>query len=59
MLEDRKFASKKTITAAAELLTSDDFFIARRAYEHLRRQELDADTANKVTAFGERYRDRL
>jgi hypothetical protein len=59
MLEERKFASKTTISDVAALLESDDFFIARRAYEHLLKQDLDADTENRVKAFGERNRDRL
>jgi len=59
MLEERKFASKKTISDVATLLDSDDFFIARRAYEHLAKQALDADTKNKVNTFRERNRDRL
>ncbi len=59
MLEERKFASEKTISDVAALLESDDFFIARRAYEHLAKQDLDVDTGNKVNAFRERNRDRL
>ena len=59
MLEERKFASEKTISDVAALLDSDDFFIARRAYEHLLKQDLDADTGSKVNAFGERNRGRL
>ncbi|MEE8452091.1 MAG: hypothetical protein V3R99_09260 [Thermoguttaceae bacterium] len=59
MLEERKFASKKTISDVAALLDNDDFFIARRAYEHLAKQDLDADTGSKFNAFRERNRDRL
>ncbi len=59
MLEERKFASEKTISDVAALLESDDFFIARRAYEHLAKQDLDVDTGNKVNAFRERNHDRL
>jgi hypothetical protein len=59
MLEERKFASEKTIFDVAALLESDDFFIARRAYEHLAKQDLDVDTGNKVNAFRERNRSRL
>jgi hypothetical protein len=58
-LEERKFASEKTISDVAALLDNDDFFIARRAYEHLAKQDLDAETGNKVNAFRERNRDRL
>lgn len=59
LLEERKFTSEKTIADVAALLDSDNFFIARRAYEHLARQDLDADAANKVSAFRKRNRDRL
>ena len=59
MLEERRFASDKTIADVVQLLDSDNFFIARRAYEHLARQELDAPTAKRVGAFRERNQDRL
>jgi hypothetical protein len=59
MLEKRKFASEKTISDVAALLDSDNFFIARRAYEHLVKQDLDADTGERVRAFFQRNRDRL
>ena len=59
MLEERKFTSKKTISDVAALLDSDSFFIARRAYEHLAKQDLDADTGDKVNAFRARYGNRL
>lgn len=59
MLETRNFASTKTIDDVAALLEADNFFIARRAYEHLTRQNLDADTQKRVDAFRERNRDRL
>lgn len=59
MLEERTFASEKTISDVAALLDSDDFFIARRAYAHLVKQDLNADTEDKVNAFRERNRGRL
>jgi hypothetical protein len=59
LLEERTFASEKTISDVAALLDSDDFFIARRACEHLLKQDLDVDTGNKVNAFRERNRSRL
>lgn len=59
MIETRKFASTKTIGDVAALLESDNFFIARRAYEHLTRQKLDADTQKRVDAFRAHNRDRL
>ncbi len=59
MLEARQFASTKTLGDVAALLESEDFFIARRASEHLMRQDLDVDTQNRVNAFRVRNRDRL
>lgn len=59
MLEARQFASTKTLGDVTALLEGDNFFIARRAYEHLIKQELDADTRDRVSAFRERNRDRL
>ncbi|NUQ63696.1 MAG: FAD-dependent oxidoreductase [Pirellulales bacterium] len=59
MLEQRKYASEKTISNVAALLDNGDFFIARRAYEHLCKQHLDAVTQTKADAFRERNRDRL
>jgi hypothetical protein len=59
MLEARQFASTKTLGDVTALLEGDNFFIARRAYEHLIRQDLDADTQNRVDAFRARNRDRL
>lgn len=59
MLEERKFASEKTNAGVAALLENDDFFIARRAYEYLDKQDLDADTEARINAFRERYRERL
>ena len=59
MLEERSFVSEQTISDVAALLESDNFFIARRASEHLLKQDLDADTESKVSAFRERNSDRL
>jgi len=59
ILQERKFASKKAVAGVARLLASDDFFIARRACEHLMALELDAETAGQVAAFRQRFRERL
>lgn len=59
LLEQRNFFSKKTEADVAHLLDKDDFFIARRACEHLMKQDLSAATKEKVNAFRERNRDRL
>jgi len=61
-----------TNTRARELIVQDgrviglraerdgkDFFVARRAYEHLANQDLDADTQEKVDAFHAKNHDRL
>ena len=59
MLEERSCVSEQTISDVATLLDNDNFFIARRASEHLLKQELDADTEDKINAFRERNSDRL
>jgi hypothetical protein len=59
LLEQRKFFSQKTESDVARLLEGDDFFIARRACEHLLKQDLGSETEQKVNEFRERNRDRL
>ena len=58
LLEKREVSA--TVEAnVAGLLDHDNFFIARRAYEHLRKQAAGAGTARRLDAFRERYGDRL
>jgi hypothetical protein len=59
MLEQRKFTSEKTIANVAALLDGDDFFVARRAYEHLAQQKLSASMQAKIDGFREKNHDRL
>jgi hypothetical protein len=59
MLEAREVASDATLRDVAALLDCEDFFIARRAYEHLCKHDLDAEMQSRVAAFGQRHRDRL
>lgn len=59
ILEQRKFVSGKTTAAVAALLDSSDFFVARRACEHLAGQNLPAEVRSRVEAFREQNRDRL
>ncbi|HPM81578.1 MAG TPA: hypothetical protein PLF81_12810 [Candidatus Anammoximicrobium sp.] len=59
LLEERKFFSKKTESDVVRLLNGDDFFIARRASEHLLNQDLSGEVKEKVHAFRQRNRDRL
>ena len=59
MLEQREFASQKTLTDVVALLDGDDFFVARRAYEYLARQDLRADMQSKIDVFREKNGDRL
>jgi hypothetical protein len=59
LLEQRTFFSEKTESDISRLLDGDDFFIARRACEHLMRQELSSETEKKVDEFRKRNRDRL
>lgn len=59
MLEQRKFSSDKTIANVAGLLDGNDFFVARRAYEHLSNQQLSAELQGKLDAFRKKNHDRL
>lgn len=59
LFEQRKYFSKNIEADVAKLLDGDDFFIARRAFEHLVEQSLSDETRKKVDAFREKYRDRL
>jgi len=59
LLEQREFFSPKTEADIARLLDGNDFFIARRACEHLLKQDMGSETKEKVAAFRQRYRDRL
>jgi hypothetical protein len=59
LLEQRKFFSEKTESDVSRLLDGDDFFVARRACEHLMKQDLGSETERKVNTFRERNRDRL
>ncbi|MHB8897837.1 MAG: hypothetical protein ACYC6Y_03720 [Thermoguttaceae bacterium] len=59
ILEQRKFASAATISNVAALLDNSDFFIARRASEHLAAQRLPAQVQARVDAFRQENRDRL
>ncbi len=59
LLEQRKLFSKKTQADVSRLLDNANFFIARRACEHLMKQDLDSATERKVNEFRERNRDRL
>lgn len=59
LLEQRKFFSEKTEADISRLLDGDDFFIARRASEHLMKQDLSSEIQRKVDEFRKRNRDRL
>jgi len=59
LLEQRKFFSEKTESDISRLLDGDDFFIARRACEHLMKQDLSSEIEEKVNDFRKRNRDRL
>ena len=59
MLEQREFTSPAAIANVAALLDSDDFFVARRAYEHLAQQDVGAELQRKIEAFREKNQDRL
>ena len=59
LLEERKYFSGTTESSISQLLSNEDFFKARRAYEYLSKQDLSGETASKVSAFREQNRDRL
>ncbi len=59
LLEKREFFSARVESNVAALLDSPDFFIARRASEHLLKQQLGSETQRKLDAFRQRYRQRL
>jgi hypothetical protein len=59
ILEQRKYTSETTLANVAALLDGDDFFVARRAYEHLSQQKLTASMQSKIDAFREKNHDRL
>jgi hypothetical protein len=59
LLEQREFFSEKTESDVSRLLDGDNFFIARRACEHLMKQDLGSETERKVHEFRERNRHRL
>ncbi len=59
LLDKREFFSEKVEADIARLLDNDNFFIARRASEHLMKQDLSAETKRKLDAFREQNRQRL
>ena len=58
LLEQRE-CSQKVEADVARLLDHENFFIARRAYEHLLKGAPGAATLPKLDAFREKYRGRL
>ena len=58
LLEERECPAKVEANVA-RLLDHENFFIARRAYRHLREQPVGDRTMQKLDAFGERHRHRL
>ena len=59
MLDQRAFFSGQVESDVARLLDNKDFFIARRASEHLMKHQLGAETKRKLDAFRQQYRQRL
>jgi hypothetical protein len=59
MLDQRGFFSTEVESNVVELLGNDNFFIARRAYEHLAKRDVSAETTAVLQAFREKYGDRL
>ena len=59
LLDKREFFSERVESDVAGLLDNPDFFIARRASEHLMKQQLGSETKRKLDAFRQQYRQRL
>ena len=59
LLDNREFFSEQVESDVAGLLDNPDFFIARRASEHLLKQQLGSETKRKLDAFRQQYRQRL
>jgi hypothetical protein len=59
LLDAKGFCSERAETYVAGLLDHENFFIARRASEHLSRQTLGEATKQRLEAFREKHRDRL
>jgi len=59
LLDAKGFFSGRVEADVAGLLDHREFFIARRASEHLMKQQLAADTKRKLDAFRDQHRQRL
>ncbi len=59
LLLEKRESSAQVEANVARLLEHENFFIARRAYEHLRKQAAGDGTERRLAAFRERYGDRL
>ena len=59
LIESQDATTDAVQANVAKLLSHDNFFIARRAYEHLVDQEVDEDVRKTLSAFFERHSDRL
>jgi hypothetical protein len=59
LLDTKHFHSQKVEANIARLLDSDNFFIARRASEHLMKQPLGDATRRKLDTFRAQNRERL
>jgi hypothetical protein len=59
LLQERQFFTPQTEANISRLLTSDNFFVARRACEYLDKQELSPAVQHQVDAFRAQHQDRL
>jgi hypothetical protein len=59
LMEKRNAGSKTAPVNAAKLLANKKFFIARRAFWYLEKQNLEADVKTQVDAFLKKHEDRL
>ena len=59
LLEKHQWFTKKTESHIAGLLSSEDFFIARRAYTYLQQHDISARTRAELDAFEKQHGERL
>lgn len=51
LMEKHKHASRQVLTQASRFLDSENFFIARRAFQYLNQQPLDEEMTHRIKAF--------
>ena len=59
IIESKESFSEKIEGNISRLLDSNDFFVARRAYNFLKLQKLSSETSKKLADFAKKHEDRL